>query len=804
MHTTAHPDDEHGGALTMLSRRDGARVSLLTLTRGESGDNAIGPQLFDALALIRTEELLVADRYYGVDAQYFTTAADYGFSKRLDEALEKWGKEAVLSEMVRIIRMDRPLVLVSRFQGNERDGHGNHSAAGLLTRDAYIAAGEPNMFPDQIAEGLRPWKPLKLYIGGARENEPWAVKIDANEYSPWLGETYGNFARLGLSFQRSQNGGRYVPQYGAAPAFYARADSTAGSAKEATFFDGIDTSLAGLFATLRQPSPPGADAALTAVDRAVTDARNAFTMTAPWKAVPSLARGLRATRAALGVVASSPDAVFTLRIKEQQFQDAINAALGIDLRAVATLGAPPVPGQTFEVVAEFVNHSPMTVERQTLSIDAAKGWTVVGNGTARFTVTLADDVGLSTREPFRRTSIAENRYTVADAGDFARPSSRAPASVVATYVVDGERVSAKEVVRWREPRLPYGDALREVRVVPALALAVEPPAAIAAAGSSAATISIDVDIRNNDVKGSNGRVSLRLPAGWKSEPASHEFAFTRAGERRAFDFTVSVPPGAEREYSIQAVAAANGRTFEEGYELIEQRDLEPRYLYRRAAAIVRSVPVTIPKPLVVGYVMGIGDRVPEGIAQLGHAVVALSDHDLATGNLQRFEAIVTGTRAYSVRAELNTSAGRLLEYVRQGGNLIVLYNTAEMVPSRVAPFAGELTTRAEEVSEEDSPVTILAPTDRVFSWPNIITKADFDGWIEQRGSKFWSSWAADYTPMIETWDKGQAPQRGGWLHARYGKGHYTYFAYALHRQLPYAVPGAYRILENLLALGTQP
>src|SRR6266496_5890985 len=199
MHTTAHPDDEHGGVLAQLSRGLGARVSLLTLNRGESGDNAIGSELFDAVGLIRTEELLMAGRYYGLDRQYFTTVIDYGFSKRLDEALEKWGKETVLRDVVAIVRMDRPFVLIARFQGNQRDGHGNHQTAGLITQDAFKAAADPRMFPEP---GESPWQVLKLYIGGVRENEDWTLRIDSGEYSPWLGDSYQNFSRVGLSFQR--------------------------------------------------------------------------------------------------------------------------------------------------------------------------------------------------------------------------------------------------------------------------------------------------------------------------------------------------------------------------------------------------------------------------------------------------------------------------------------------------------------------------------------------------------------------------------------------------------------------------
>src|SRR5919197_1454063 len=287
MHTTAHPDDEHGGLLAMLSRGDGARVALLTLTRGEAGDNAIGSELFDGLGLIRTEDLLRADQYYGVDQQYFTTVIDYGFSKRLEEALVKWGRENVLRDVVRVIRIERPLILISRFQGNERDGHGNHQTAGLITQDAYRVAGDPNVFPEQIKEGLRAWQPLKVYMGGVRANEDWTIRVDPAVYSPWLGDSYADFARTGLSFQRSQNGGSSDRQSGPAYAYYKRLSSRVNAAaKETSFFDGIDTTLSGLFATLEHPAPEGAGAALDAITREVDAAVGAFTLQNPSASVP--------------------------------------------------------------------------------------------------------------------------------------------------------------------------------------------------------------------------------------------------------------------------------------------------------------------------------------------------------------------------------------------------------------------------------------------------------------------------------------------------------------------------------------
>ncbi|MGH8636605.1 MAG: PIG-L family deacetylase, partial [Burkholderiales bacterium] len=293
MHTTAHPDDEHGGMLAMLSRGQGARVSLLTLTRGESGDNAIGPELFDGLALVRTEELLVADRYYGVDHQYFATVVDYGFSKRLDEALEKWGKDYVLRDVVGVIRTERPFVIIARFQGNERDGHGNHSASGLVTREAFRLAGDPNAFPEQVAAGLRPWQPLKLYMGGVRENEDWTIRVDAGEYDPVLGDSYQSIARRGLGFQRSQNGGRAGSQPGPSLSFYKRLDARVEApAREKTFFDGIDTTLEGLYRALRKPPPPGVEDALAGIDRQIRAAVAGFRFDDPSASAPALALAL--------------------------------------------------------------------------------------------------------------------------------------------------------------------------------------------------------------------------------------------------------------------------------------------------------------------------------------------------------------------------------------------------------------------------------------------------------------------------------------------------------------------------------
>ena len=838
LQVVAQPDEEPGGVMALLSRRDGTRVASLTINRGEGGDNALGPQVFDALGLLRTEELLVSNRYYGVDDQYFTTAVDFGFTKRPEEAFERWGRDEALRDVVRIIRINRPYVLISRFQGTVRDGHGGSSASSLLMRLAFDAAASSTAFPDQLREGLRPWQPLKVYIGGAREDEDWTVRIDPGEYSAWLGQSYSDMARTGLGFQRSSvsaaNSARHNRFAGPAPAYYTRVGSVVeAGARETSVFEGIDTSVRGVYRAVRQPEPAGMGPRLAAIESAVQRAVAAFTVTDPSATVPALADGLTATRAALAAV-MEPDVRFLLEIKAQQFQSAITTALGLDVTAVAqAVGVPeptgpfaafgppaamsaPVPGQTFEVRTRVTNRGSIAITPVAISLETDRGWTVTAgaralaalptnaSASARFTVTLAADAALSSRPYFSRASIQATHYTLSDPAQFGRPAAPPSAVAVVSYTAAGVVVETRQVVQRREPMLPYGDVLRELRVVPALSVRVAPEHAVVPVSAPSKQIPVTVDLVNNHEGAIAGTLTLTLPATWRATPARRAFAFARAGERAVYPFTVTLPTLADQAYQIEAVATTSSGRYTEGYELIDQRDLELRYLYRPATVAVRGLDVQTAPGLRVGYVMGVGDQVPAGIAQLGYPVTLLDGAALASGDLTRFDTIVTGTRAYAVREDLKTSNQRLLDYVKGGGNLIVLYNTEELIPGRFAPYPAVHGPRAEEVSEEDAPVRILAPAAQVMTWPNRITAADFEGWVEQRGSKFWASWDRAYTPLLETFDQGQVPQQGGWLQAPFGTGTYTYCAYAFHRQLPYGVPGAYRLLANLLALAKRP
>ena len=830
LHTSAHPDDEHAGMLTYLSRGMGARTAHVTINRGEAGANAIGPELFDALGLIRTEELRLASRYYGQDDQYFTGTLDYGYSKTLDESYRSWDVDLVMADMVRVIRMNRPLVVISRFHNSLRDGHGNHQAVGRLTPEAVAAAGDPDRFPEQITEeGLRPWTTPKLYRGGVRANEPYHVMLDVGQYSPWLGDTYQNFGTYGLSLQRSQTSGRQRMSRGVVPYYYELLNTDT-SGEETSFFDGLDTSLPGVFSITGESPPEGGMELLQEAQSLVDEAAADLRVQSPTAVLPGLIRGLEAVRGALALLPPQGDAAFMLRIKERQFIHALQGALGLTCSAVA------VPPGTQEATSPWSAPAVLgpIIRNQELRVDVSCRMPAGGTDLEEFAFALHDPSGASidawqpsanalpegaglqarfdVRVPadaafnmpyFFRNSVRENHYQYRDLTWRHLSSRPAALHAVVAFEVLGQGVTFQVPVQRREANLPYGYAMRKLQVVPALAVMATPRQRIIIPEASGNTFRITVEVLSNAIGDLSGTLELQLPEGWTSAPESHLLTFSQAGQRQSYAFQVDVPSLGSETHVVRAVATAMGEEFTVGYDEIRHSHIETRYLYHDAEVGIAGLEVDVAPDLNVGYVMGVGDDVPSGIEQLGASVTLLSTADLAGSDLSVYDVIMVGTRAYAVRQDLHTFNRRLLDYAHGGGNLIVLYQTQEFVPNDMAPFPAMLPRGAEEVTEQDSPITLLMPDAPVFTSPNPITDQDFDGWVEQRGSKFFTEWADAYTPLIETQDTGQDPQRGILLTAPYGDGHYTYCALAFHRQLPYAVAGAYRLFANLISLGQE-
>ena len=622
-------------------------------------------------------------------------------------------------------------------------------------------------------------------------------------------------------------GGRYL---------YGRLEGT-GGAEGATgvagsFFAGLDTTLRGLPALLGEAASPEADSLLAELDRLAGAVAESFDFRDPERAVADLARGLGWIRAAVAALPEAPETRFHLSLKERQFEEAILAASGTTVSAElaggpAGLGeAVLTPGQPAAIRLRVEPPESAESDGVTTWIESRGGETLASsNGGARLPDGSAEP--LEVRVPatpaapyFGRGDVSENHYQVSDSADLHLPWRRPALAAGVELAVGGHVIAHTVPVTAPVSRLPYGSVTRRVETLPALSVSLAPGVGIVPVDGAGGDIdppgdggAARIEVRARVVANAaplSATVHLELPEGWTMVPGTPdtvEHDFRGPGEVVDAAFLIAPPAGWRGEAEIAAVARARGTDHRRGYATIEHRDLPLARLWRPARTTVRSVGVARLDGVRVGYVMGVGDEVPAGIEALGATVQLLDEAALAEldpaagpgpGDEAGFHAIVVGTRAYAVREDLVEYNPRLLEYARGGGHLVVLYQTQEYVPSAMAPYPASLPRGAEEVSEEDTPVRLLRPDHPFMTAPNRIADADFDGWIEQRGSKFFSDWDPAYTPLVETHDTGQAPQEGVVAHAPVGAGRYTYLALALHRQLPYGVPGAYRILSNVL------
>jgi LmbE family N-acetylglucosaminyl deacetylase len=860
MMIVAHPDDEDGGMMAYESRGQGVRTALMTLTRGEGGQNAMSGEAYDALGLIRTNELLLADEYSGTE-QYFSRVADFGFSKTKEETLQKWSRDRVLADVVRAIRINRPMVLTSVFTGNITDGHGHHQVSGGMAQEAFAAAGDPSMFPDQIAAGLKPWVPLKVYARApffapsakgmydyaTGKYSPvhvydyvaktWSdhfpaptLTIPEGTHDPVLGRSYFQMAREGWSQQKSQYGGGYAPLPGPYGVDYHRYGSRVQSAEhESNFFDGIDITLPGM-AVLAHGHLPGLDARLGAMDADLARAATAYAPEAPEKIAPSLRDAFLKTQALLDEVDRNTalseseryDLHHELAIKLAQLNNALAQAFGLVVEPLLTTGAqtslqPPetptavTPGTEFDVRVHATAASAwgeghtLQLARTWVETPLGKHWTVTPPISDPSVSSVEDAVfhlgvpldASPTAPYFTRSSIEQPFYDLAAPADATRPSTPFPVSGWAMWVYDGVPITLGRVVQTVHRVHGLGNLMQPLVVVPPLSVALATRAAVVPLDRS--DYSVTVSITNEKQQSATATLSLKTPPGLSIEPAAAELTLA-PGERREQSFLVHLPPDRQqRSYALAAVARAGTADYTSGFEVVGYPGLRPAYLYRPASMLLRSVDVRVDQHLRIGYVMGTGDDVPEALAELGLRPQVLTREDLLTGDLSRFDTIMVGIRAYSARPELAAANPRLLAFVKTGGSLVVQYQGTDY-DHNYGPYPLKLGA-AERVVDEQAPVKLLSQDSPLLSTPNRITPSDFDGWVEERGHSFLESWDPRYTALTETADPGQDPQRGGLVAAQYGEGHYIYVAYALYRQLSEAVPGSFRLLANLVSTG---
>ncbi len=853
LHVVAHPDDEDGPLMCYCARGLGVRAMLFSITRGEGGANLVSSHFFDELGALRTLEHAKAAQYYGTQL-FYSSAADYGYSKNLAEANRTWNKGTqILGALVEVIRREKPTVIMSRFRGDPRDGHGHHQMAGLVTRLAFRAASDPDQFPEQIERGLRPWQPLKLYVTrrpdwNADDRQHWTIAVPTGQYDPVLGKSYGQIARFGLGFQRSQGISGHIGDSGERVSYYGLQDVAEGVAleeRETKPTDNLPVQVREIGSLPNRPAPAAMTAACADLQDEISRAIDGLKIEAPQAMIPELTKALSTSRRIhrdLDKFELTEDqrwlASSQLTLKQRQLQSAICLAAGVDLDAsvenesdaLRRTTAFLVPGQTLRAAARFVVRNDVPIILRSIAWKTPTDWhprpasesdslddeALAPNKpkTIASILTIPSDTP-PTRPYWSRTTIREPFYSVTSDNHQA-PLPAPPLVCQAAFEVNGVTITTSSTAQTRIRDPLFGDVRYAAQIVPPVSISF--PLHDGVMPNRQPSYDVTVVMRSSQDADVDGSVRIESPAGWDVTPAKHDFSGPQSeNQETRFHFSLNRSARADatepananvdndgnviatQSCDLRAVVTWNGHEYSEGFTTVTARDLDRLNIYRPADQVVRSVDVVVQGTPKVGYINGSGDEVAQSLGMLGIDPTILTDSDLSAGHLNRFDVILIGVRAYAVRSDLRQHNSRLLDFVKEGGTLIVQYQTPEF-DHDYGPFSYTMGRRPEEVSEEDSPVVILAPDHPLMSQPNKIGSADFDGWLEQRGSKFLTTWDDRYKALLECHDTGQSPQEGGLLIARYGKGVYVYSAYAWYRQLPNGVPGAFRIMANHLSL----
>ncbi len=843
----AHPDDENTAVITYLARGRKFRTGYLSLTRGEGGQNLLGNEQSEYLGALRTQELLAARKLDGAN-QYFTRAIDFGFTKTASETLQKWGHDRILSDIVWVVRQQQPDVIVLCFSGTPADGHGQHQVSAILGREAFDAAADPTKFPEQL-KWVKPWQAKRVMQarftppGGAGPGGPGgasggvgrgaggpqagrggavpgagapgggrggsgaggrgggggrgaggpvegAINLPVGDFDPVLGRSYREISVLSRSQHKSQAMVSTV-SYGAQN----NAMTVVGGAPaKDEMMEGIDTTWNRL---------TGGAKVAELLDRA----QRTFDDTHPEKTVSALleARSLVAEMAKAGQQWA--------QWKLEEIDRTIALCAGVKAEAQAGAFAY-VPGSTADIRLTAINRSKLPLSLVSAHVN---GW---GDATADVknrdlpynqeeTVNLK--VAVPKDQPYSqpfwlRDPHAGDTYEIKDQALIGRADTVPEVTVTFDFNVDGRPFSITQPLHYR-----YADPSRDEFVRPVV---VEPPVSVVMPSKNfviaiGTVREVSVLVRAM-VANQSGELSFEAPAGWKVEPAKAPFDLKDSSAQQEVKFRLT-PPANPGSGDFKVVAKVQGGPeVTAAVNVIDYGHIPAQTIFEASGGKIAAAQLKVLAKRV-GYVMGSDDKMPEAIRQMGCQVDLLDEKILSTGNLSVYDAIVTGLRAYAVRADLRAAQNRLLDYVNNGGTLVVQYNRLDdrrISPSvteafdHMGPYPFVLSQgNSQRVTEEDAPVKILEPTSSIVRSPNLIAASDFDGWIQERGIYFADTWDAKYQTPFETHDTGDKDLKGSLLFTRYGKGAYVYTSFSWFRELPAGVPGAFRIFANLLSAG---
>ncbi|HQQ79022.1 MAG TPA: PIG-L family deacetylase, partial [Thermoanaerobaculia bacterium] len=810
LYVAAHPDDENTAFLAWGAKGRLLETGYLSVTRGDGGQNLIGNETGELVGVLRTQELLAARRIDGA-RQFFTRAIDFGYSKNPEETFAIWGHEQVLSDVVWIIRSFRPDVIVTRFPTTGEGGHGNHTASAILAGEAFAAAADPTRFPEQL-RWVRPWQARRIFWNvfrfgsdAPRNAAPGQIALDLGGYNALLGRSYTEIAGQSRSMHKSQG-------FGAAErrgTWMNDFKLTAGDPATSDLFEGVDLSwkrygergeevgkiLRKVEGDFRETDPaasvPGLVQAWTALGRMIDAASEP--LNSPSKKIPG-AGSNEGDRRGEGPKQNDP----LLAAKRAEVVEAIRACLGLWTEAIAA-DVSAAPGAEVKVATMILNRSsvPAALEKVEVTHAAAPlpGGALAANEPVRGSATVALPADAPVTQPYwLRAPAGKGLYAVPDATLVGRPENAPPLVARFAVKVAGASIPFETPVVFRRTDPVKGEVYRPFEIVPPVTANFDDK--VYAFGSGAAkTVRVTLVAGAPNVA---GVLRLKAPPGFRVSPAEAPFTLGARNEEKAVAFTVT-PPAAHSSGTLAAETTVAGKTGSRALVRVDYPHIPMQTLFPPAEARVLRIDVKAPH-LPVGYVMGSGDAGPDALKQMGYAVTLLSDDELETGDLSRYSAVVAGIRAFNTRPRLKQAVKRLEAYAEGGGTVVVQYNTTgDLVTDELGPYPIKLS--RDRVTVEEAPVTFVKPDSPLLTFPNKLTPADFDGWVQERGLYFAGSWDPRYETVLATHDPGESDKPGGLLYAKVGKGAWVYTGYAFFRQLPAGVPGAYRLFVNLVSAG---
>ncbi len=783
LYMAAHPDDENTNFIAFMANEKLYNTSYLALTRGDGGQNLIGPEIREQLGMIRTQELLQARRMDG-GKQYFSRANDFGFSKNPQEVFTIWEKENLLADAVWVIRNVKPDVIVTRFPPDSRAGHGHHSASSILAEEAFDAAADPKRFPEQL-KYVQPWQAKRLlwnigmwgmlnraeFVKNAKDY----LRIDVGTFNPFLGKSYGEISAESRSMHKSQGFGS-IGSRGVSVEYL---QHTKGDKSLKDLFEGVNTTWARV-------------AGGGKTEQLVAAATKNYNAANPSASVPEML----AIRTELQKL---PDGFWkTTKIKE--VNELIKSMLGLFLEVTAADFAY-TPGEELKMSVEAINRSNVKVTLQKIgfpfqSRDSVTAAPLNLNNDLTFDIKTKIPASTEISQPYwlRKDIGYKGLFSVDNQLEIGQPENPPVATVSFDLLVEGQPLQFDIPVVFKKKDPVNGEIYQPLVVTPPVFANISQEVFMFD-DQKPKKVVVGIKAGKDQCKGD---VSLELPSGWKTVPTNIPFTLAVKGMEKTVEFEL-YPPTASQEAEIRAVVKVDGKNYDKSLGMINYAHIPAQVFFPKASAKVVKLDL-VKKGNNIAYIMGAGDLIPVSLRQIGYKVTILEDQDITPDKLVQYDAVITGVRAYNTNERMKHHQATLMDYVKNGGNLVIQYNTnMDLVMKDLGPYPFELT--RDRITVEGSEVRFLKPQSPVLNTPNKITTRDFDNWVQERGLYFPQKWSPEYEAVISSNDPDSPAMDGGILVAKYGKGNYVYTSLSWFRELPAGVPGAYRVFVNLISMG---